>query len=96
MDKAYLSAQKYWEKDDLITSLNDMLDRINTAFKSEKSFVNSASHELNSPLTAIQGECKITLLKERTIKGYQKALTRISTESSRLCNIIKCLLFLSR
>ena len=35
-----------------------MLDRIDTAFQAEKSFISNASHELNNPLTAIQGECE--------------------------------------
>lgn len=84
------------ELDDLIHSLNEMLDRIDVAFKSEKSFVNSASHELNNPLTAIQGECEISLLKERSTQEYIEALERISTESSRISQLIKHLLFLSR
>jgi len=84
------------ELDDLIHTLNEMLDRINEAFKSEKSFVNSASHELNNPLTAIQGECEIILMKERSPQEYVESLERISTESKRLSQLIKHLLFLSR
>ena len=72
-----------------------MLDRIDAAFKSEKSFVSSASHELNNPLTAIQGECEISLLKERSPQEYIKALNRISDESKRISLLIKSLLFLS-
>ena len=83
------------ELDDLIHSLNGMLDRLDAAFKSEKSFVNSASHELNNPLTAIQGECEISLLKERSTGEYIGALQRISTESKRISELIKYLLFLS-
>jgi len=83
------------ELDDLITSINGMLDRIDTAFKSEKSFVSNASHELNNPLTAIQGECEISLLKERSPQEYIKALNRISDESKRISLLIKSLLFLS-
>lgn len=60
-----------------------MLARIDAAFKSEKSFVSSASHELNNPLTAIQGECEISLLKERSPQEYIKALNRISDESKK-------------
>lgn len=84
------------ELDELIHSLNLMLDRIDAAFKSEKSFVSSASHELNNPLTAIQGECEITLLKERSSSEYVEALERISVESKRISQLIKSLLFLSR
>lgn len=83
------------ELDDLINEINDMLDRIGEAFKSEKSFVSSASHELNNPLTAIQGECEISLMKERTPLEYIESLHRISTESLRLSQLVKQLLFLS-
>lgn len=84
------------ELDELVRALNDMLDRIDTAFQAEKSFISSASHELNNPLTAIQGECEISLLKERTPAEYIDSLQRISIESKRVIQLIKHLLFLSR
>ena len=43
-----------------------VVNKIDEAYQSEKSFISNASHELNNPLTAIQGECEITLLKPRT------------------------------
>lgn len=84
------------ELDELIRTLNDMLDRVDTAFQAEKSFISNASHELNNPLTAIQGECEISLLKERSAAEYIESLQRISTESKRITQLIKHLLFLSR
>lgn len=75
---------------------NRMIDRIDTAYQSEKAFVRSASHELNNPLTAIQGECEITLMKERTPMEYQISLSRILTETQRIIQLMKQLLFLSR
>lgn len=84
------------ELDELIRTLNDMLDRVDTAFQAEKSFISNASHELNNPLTAIQGECEISLLKERTAADYIESLQRISTENKRVIQLIKHLLFLSR
>lgn len=84
------------EFDELILSLNKMLDRINDAFYAEQAFISNASHELNNPITAIQGECEITLLKQRSTEEYIESLTRISTESKRLTNLIRHLLFLSR
>lgn len=73
-----------------------MLDRVDTAFQAEKSFISNASHELNNPLTAIQGECEISLLKERTAAEYIDSLQRISAENKRVIQLIKHLLFLSR
>ena len=44
-----------------------MLDRIDRDYQTEKMFVNNASHEINNPLTAIQGECEVALLADRTV-----------------------------
>ncbi|MDR1919541.1 MAG: hypothetical protein LBQ65_07850, partial [Tannerellaceae bacterium] len=38
---------------------NEMNAWIESTYQSEKSFISNASHELNNPLTAIQGECEI-------------------------------------
>lgn len=73
-----------------------MVDRIDAAYRSEKSFISNASHELNNPLTAIQGECEISLLKERTPAEYQEALRRIASETKRIIQLMKHLLFLSQ
>lgn len=72
-----------------------IIDRIDAAYHSEKTFIGNASHELNNPLTAIQGECEITLLKERTPLEYQLSLQRIASETKRIINLMKSLLFLS-
>lgn len=73
-----------------------IIERIDDAARySEKTFISSASHELNNPLTAIQGECEITLLKERTSVEYQIALRRIESETIRIIQLMKQLLFLS-
>jgi len=72
-----------------------IVDRLEVAYKSEKDFISNASHEINNPLTAIQGECEITLLKERTPQEYQGALQRIAAETKRIILLMKHLLFLS-
>lgn len=72
-----------------------MVSQIELAHKSEKDFISNASHELNNPLTAIQGECEITLLKERSSEEYQSAIKRIATETKRIIQLMKHLLFLS-
>ena len=73
-----------------------MVERIDFAYQSEKAFISNASHELNNPLTAIQGECEISLMKERTVEEYQNALRRIAMENHRIIQLIKQLLFLAR
>jgi signal transduction histidine kinase len=41
---------------------NKMLDRLEKAFKLQRSFVSHASHELRTPLTAITGQIQVSLL----------------------------------
>lgn len=72
-----------------------MVDRIDAAYQSEKSFISNASHEMNNPLTAIQGECEISLMKERSPAEYEAALKRIASETKRIIQLMKNLLFLS-
>ena len=69
-----------------------MLDRIDRDYQTEKMFVNNASHEINNPLTAIQGECEVALLADRTVPEYKDALQRISHEADRVVTIMRELL----
>jgi signal transduction histidine kinase len=69
--------------------------RVNQSYQSEKAFISNASHEMNNPLTAIQGECEISLMKERSVGEYQAALKRIASETKRMILLMKHLLFLS-
>jgi signal transduction histidine kinase len=81
---------------DLINTFNDLLNRIETAFETQKNFISNASHELGTPLTAILGEADVALLKNRTPEEYQRALQNISLQAERLDQITKSLLFLAQ
>ena len=71
------------------------LDHLDTAFQARR-LLSATLRELNNPLTAIQGECEICLLKRRPAEEYEEALRRIADESRRISTLIKHLLFLSR
>ena len=51
-----------------------LVNRIDEAYLREKAFISNASHEINNPLTAIQGECEISLMKARNSNEYKSAL----------------------
>lgn len=72
-----------------------MLDRIDRDYQTEKMFVNNASHEINNPLTAIQGECEVALLADRTVPEYKDTLRRIAHEADRVVTIMRELLHFS-
>jgi two-component system sensor histidine kinase ArlS len=72
-----------------------MLDRIDQDYQTEKMFVNNASHEINNPLTAIQGECEVALMRERSSEEYKNSLQCISGETNRIIHIMRELLLFS-
>jgi|694.fasta_scaffold30718_7 signal transduction histidine kinase len=79
----------------LVTSFNDLLNRLETAFAIQNNFISNASHELSTPLTAIMGEAEVVLMKNRTVNEYQNSLRSILEQTERLNEITKTLLYLA-
>ncbi|WP_337042803.1 sensor histidine kinase [Emticicia sp. 17c] len=84
------------EISELATTFNDLLNRMETAFETQKNFISNASHELATPLTAIIGEADVALIKERKPQEYQLVLQNILQQAERLNQITKSLLFLAQ
>jgi signal transduction histidine kinase len=80
----------------LTTTFNNLLNRIEIAFETNKNFISNASHEFGTPLTAIIGEADVALLKDRTPVEYKDALQKILKQSERLNKISQSLLFLAQ
>jgi signal transduction histidine kinase len=79
----------------LVTSFNDLLNRLETAFSIQNNFISNASHELSTPLTAIMGEAEVILMKDRTTNEYQNSLRNILEQTERLNEITRTLLYLA-
>jgi len=80
----------------MAATFDDMLDKIERAFTSQKQFIQNASHELNTPLTVIK--TKIDLLRQKkSIKPgqYKETVDLIDSEIMRLSRITEELLMLS-
>jgi signal transduction histidine kinase len=80
----------------LAGTFNKMLDRLETAFKSQKQFINNASHELRTPLTAITGQLEVLLLSDRTTEEYKKVIKSVLEDMRSLNNISNRLLLLAQ
>jgi heavy metal sensor kinase len=80
----------------LASTLNDMIGRIEEAFKRQRQFTADASHELRTPLAIMQAEATLALSKERSEADYRKSLETISQESAYMSSVIGKLLFLAR
>lgn len=84
------------EISELSGTFNNMLNRLETSFELQRTFIANASHELRNPLTAILGEVEVTLHKRRPEAEYVHSLRKISQEAERLQTLTASLLSLSR
>ena len=80
----------------LISTFNDLLNRLETAFETQKNFVSNASHEFGTPLTSIMGEAEVMLMKQRSPEEYQQSLMSILGQAERLNQITQTLLYLAQ
>ncbi|MGW0172767.1 ATP-binding protein [Rhodococcus sp. NPDC003322] len=79
----------------LASTMNAMLDRIDTARTQQMRFVNDASHELNSPLTTLVGLLDLSRTKQLPIDP-ETVETVMLPEALRLQGMVSDLLFLAR
>jgi heavy metal sensor kinase len=80
----------------LATTINDLLGRLENAFKEQQRFIADASHELRTPLAVLRGETEVALGKTRTTEEYEQSLSLIQDEAERLSRIVEDLFILAR
>jgi len=76
--------------------LNDLLNRLQTAFEQLKRFTADASHELRTPLTVMRSVGEVALQGSHQNVTYREAIGSMLEENNRLTRLIDCLLFLSK
>ncbi len=77
-------------------TLNEMLARLEVAFKRERAFVADASHELRTPLAILRTELELALRGEHTREELEAALRSAAEESERLSSLAEDLLVIAR
>ncbi|HCI55424.1 MAG TPA: HAMP domain-containing sensor histidine kinase [Bacteroidales bacterium] len=80
----------------LAKTFNKMLERIETSFMVQKSFIANASHELRTPLTSLNGQIEVLLMKDRSTEEYKKALASILEDIKSLSELANRLLLIAR
>ena len=84
------------ELEGLCRSFNALLDRLQESFERQRRFTGDASHQLRTPLTAIQGQVDLTLRLDRDPGEYRRVLGLVQRRTRHLRQIVEALLFLAR
>nr|WP_262895974.1 HAMP domain-containing sensor histidine kinase [Hymenobacter rubidus] len=81
----------------LTQRFNRLLDRLESAFAGQRTFVRDASHELRTPLTALIGELEVALLQaERPPAEYRRVLESTLDSARQLNSLTNGLLQIAR
>ncbi|MEN9875864.1 MAG: hypothetical protein RLZZ529_861 [Bacteroidota bacterium] len=80
----------------LSKTINNLLDRLETAIEREKQFTSDASHELRTPLTVIKGTLEVLIRKPRGTQEYEDKINFCVSEVDRLNHLVDQLLLLAR
>ncbi|MBR6642572.1 MAG: HAMP domain-containing histidine kinase [Lachnospiraceae bacterium] len=82
---------------ELTQVFNDMLDRLELSYESQKQFVSNASHELRTPIAVIQGYSRmLSRWGSSDPEILNEAVEAIGDESKAMQELVEKLLFLSR
>ena len=84
------------EISDLSRTLNQMLERIDKAFASVRTFTGNASHELRTPISLLRTEIEVALYRPRESEEYRAILGHLHDETTRMTSLIENLLSLAR
>jgi heavy metal sensor kinase len=80
----------------LVEVLNGMIERLAAAVETQKRFTADASHELRTPVTVVQNEVEVALVKPRSPREYQAVLRSVLEECQRMSRLVGDLLVLAR
>jgi signal transduction histidine kinase len=77
----------------LTITFNEMLERLETAFSSQRDFINDASHELRTPITIIRGHLE---LLDDDPQERQETIELVLDELDRMNRFVEDLLLLAK
>jgi signal transduction histidine kinase len=81
----------------LTGTFNDMITRLETAFRRQTQFVSDASHELRTPISVIQGYANLMdRWGKRDPAVLQESIDSIKAETEHMSMLVKKLLFMAK
>ncbi|QBD75881.1 HAMP domain-containing histidine kinase [Ktedonosporobacter rubrisoli] len=91
-----LHLRRHDEFGELAATFDQMLARLEAAFKRQTQFTADASHELRTPLTIIDLELNRALTQLSTPEEYRQVLEQLQAENEQMTTIVNSLLLLAR
>ncbi|KAB7788334.1 sensor histidine kinase [Bifidobacterium cebidarum] len=82
--------------DRLVDSINGMLDRVEASAEAERRFVSNASHELRTPIAAVETNLDAPLSQGRFPADVEPSVRRALAANRRGAELVQALLTLSR
>ncbi len=80
----------------LVVTFNNLLDRIQKAFVTQKLFLSNISHELKNPLSVIISQIEVSLQNERSATQYKETLNSILDDTKNLNEVSNKLMQLAK
>lgn len=87
---------KHDEISRLVITFNRLLERIQFAFRMQRSFISNVSHELKNPLSVIISQIEVALSRRREQAEYRQALESVLEDTRELAEVADKLLLLAR
>jgi signal transduction histidine kinase len=79
----------------LTQAFNSVMDRFQRSGETQRRFCDIAAHEMKTPLTILQGNLDVALMKARTTEEYREALLNNLEQVGRLITLTRSLLTLA-
>lgn len=84
------------ELNQLANTFNELLDRIQESFESQRRFISNASHELSTPLTSISSQLQVTLQRNRDTSEYRQVMQSVQEDVVQMRQLTKSLLEMAK
>lgn len=80
----------------LVSSINDLLQRLQDSIATQKRFLADAAHQLKTPLAGLRMQADLALRKDATADDLKQSLQQIARSSMRATHTVNQLLALAR
>lgn len=80
----------------LVETLNNMLERLDEAFKRLSDFSSDIAHELRTPINSLMTQTHVALSRDRDAAAYCEVLVSNAEELERLGRMVSDMLFLAK